>query len=410
MERTILHVDMNNFFASVELLSHPELIDKPVAVVGDKSARHGIILAKNYVARKFGVQTGEAIWKAQQKCPNLVLLSPHYDLYVQISAYARKIYENYTDLVESFGIDEAWLDVSGSMRLFDSGELVAKEILMRIKKEIGITASAGISWNKVFAKLGSDMKKPDAYTKITQKNYRTNVWNLPLDALLYVGPSNRRMFAKYGINTIGALANCDCTSIEKIAGKNGVTLWNNANGLDNSPVVPSYAQPIVKSIGNSMTTPRDLSNRDDVRMVFIALAEQVGSRLRAQKLKGSTLAIHVRESSSLLRTYERQCRLTRPSNITKELADTAQHLFDTSYHWLVPVRSIGLRLTDLSCGDLPEQLNLFTDENKRVKLEKLDSTMDKLQEKYGSKVLRHATVFCENWSCHIGDQARDILH
>ncbi len=410
MERTILHVDMNNFFASVELLSHPELRDKPVAVSGDVESRHGIILAKNYVARNFGIQTGEVIWKAKQLCPELVLLPPHYDLYVQISSYARQIYENYTDLVEPFGIDEAWLDVSGSMRLFNSGEAVAKEILMRIKKEIGITASAGISWNKVFAKLGSDMKKPDAYTEITQNNYRTNVWELPLGALLNVGPASRRMFARYGIDTIGHLANCECGSVEKIAGKNGVSLWYSANGLDNSPVLPSYARPIVKSIGNSMTTPRDLCNCDDVRMVFLALAEHVGTRARAQNLKGATLSIHVRESSSRLRTYERQCALRRPTNITKELADTAQQLFDASYQWLVPVRSIGLRLSDLRNDNLPEQLTLFSDERKRVKLERLDRVMDSVQSKYGAKGLRHGTVFCEDWSRDIGAQPRDILH
>ena len=392
IERCILHVDMNNFFASVELLSHPELKDKPVAVAGDKEARHGIILAKNEIAKRYGVQTASPIWQAQRLCPDLILLSPHHDKYLDYSRRAQKIYENYTDQIEPFGIDEAWLDVTGSLRLFGSAEFIANEIRMRTKQELGLTCSVGISWNKVYAKLGSDLKKPDAVSIITRENYQTVVWNLPLNAILYAGKSTQKVFAQYGIHTIRDLAVRDRETAEMIAGKSGVMLWKFANGLDDSPVSVLGAKNELKSIGNSTTTPVDLCTNDDVHRVFLVLAEQVGARARAKHLKGRTLVIHMRESSKKLTSFERQCRLDRPTNITTEIADTAQSLFEASYDWTVPIRSLGIRLTDLCGDDTSEQLDLLTDETHRTKLETLDQTMDRIRKKFGVSGLSHGTV------------------
>jgi len=400
LDRVILHVDMNNFYASVELLSHPELRDKPVAVAGDKEARHGIILAKNEIAKKYGVQTATPIWQAQKLCPDLILLPPHHELYTLYSGHVRRIFENYTDQVEPFGIDEAWLDVTGSLRLFGNAQFIADEIRERVKSELGLTASVGISWNKVFAKLGSDLKKPDAVTIISKENYRQKVWSLPLGAILYAGKTTQKLFARYGIHTIGDLAIQDIKTAETLGGKSGVMLWRYANGLDDSPVSIIGETSEVKSIGNSTTTPQDITTPQEVRSVFLALAEQVGARARKKRLKGQTLVIHVRESDRSLHTFERQCKLPRPTNITSEIADMAQNLFESSYRWNAPVRSLGIRLTDLCDDDTDEQLDLITDESHREKLEKLDQTMDSIKKKFGNTYLRHGTVLNSPWEKH----------
>jgi len=391
-DRTILHVDMNNFFASVELLFHPELKDKPVAVAGDKEQRHGIILAKNEIAKKYGVATASPIWQAQRLCPDLILLPPHQDLYRLYSKRAHQIYESYTDQIEPFGIDEAWLDVSGSLRIFGKGVNIADEIRMRFKNELQLTASVGISWNKAFAKLGSDLKKPDAVTEISRSNFKSKVWPLPLNTLLYAGKHTQQIFQKYGIKTIGELAELDKNTAERIAGKHGETLWRYANGLDLSPVAFMGEKKEVKSIGNSTTTPNDIPTNEDVRKVFLTLSESVSRRARAEHVKGNTVVISVRESSKNLKTYEKQCKLPHPTNLTLEIADTAQKLFESSYHWKVPIRSLGIRITDLSNDDSPEQLDLIIDETHRRKIEKLEHTVDSLQGKFGKNAIKRAAI------------------
>ena len=221
LNRTILHSDMNNFYASVECLYNPKLRGKPLAVGGDAEARHGIILAKNYEAKRFGVQTGEALWQAKQKCRELIIVEPHYDKYIRFSQMAREIYGEYTDQVESFGLDECWLDVTGSEKLFGTGRQIADQIRERIKFELGITASVGVSFNKVFAKLGSDMKKPDATTVIPPDSFREKVWPLPVNELLYVGRATHRKLHTYGVNTIGDLAKADVNFLKLVFGKVG---------------------------------------------------------------------------------------------------------------------------------------------------------------------------------------------
>ncbi|MBP1763246.1 MAG: polymerase [Firmicutes bacterium] len=260
LARTILHVDLNNFYASVECLYRPELRNFPVAVTGDAEARHGIILAKNQLAKLAGVTTGEAIWQARQKCPRLICLPPDFRKYLRFSRLARTIYADYTDQIEPFGIDEAWLDVTGSIQLFGTGPEIADTIRQRLRSELGITASIGASYNKIFAKLGSDMKKPDATTVITAENFRNIVWPLPAGELLYVGRSTQRKLKSRFINTIGDLAKADPRNLRLLLGVWGETLRQFANGLDTSPVRLSGEESIIKSIGNSTTTPRDLVN------------------------------------------------------------------------------------------------------------------------------------------------------
>lgn len=260
MDRVIIHSDANCFYASVEMLYHPEFAGKPLAVGGDPEARHGIVLTANYIAKKHGVKTGMALWQARQACPDVIFVPPRMDLYLKFSSMLREIYGEYTDKIEPYGCDEAWLDVSDSSSLKGDGQKIAKEISARVKKELGITVSEGISWNKIYAKLGSDYKKPDAITEFNRENYKSLIWKLPVSDLLYVGRSTNRTLSKYGIHTIGDLACTDPDFLMKQFGKMGLVIHSFANGWDESPVAPEgYSAPI-KSIGNSTTTPRDLEN------------------------------------------------------------------------------------------------------------------------------------------------------
>ena len=297
MERIILHSDCNSFYASVECLHHPEIREKPVAVGGDIEQRHGIILAKNQLAKQFHVSTGEAIWQAKQKCPELIVLPPDFPLYLRFSRLARDIYLDYSSRVEPFGLDEAWLDITSRENQKDKGEKTAQEIRKRIREELGITVSIGVSYNKIFAKLGSDYQKPDAVTLITKENYRQIAWPLPVSDLLYVGPATKRKLNGFGVHTIGELAQTPVEILRSKFGKIGDILWCFSNGLDSSPVADFQNQPIVKSIGNSTTTPRDLERDEDVKMILYVLADSVARRLREQGLKGRTIHSSVRDNS-----------------------------------------------------------------------------------------------------------------
>ena len=278
--RHILHCDMNCFYASVEMQRHPELRDKPLAVCGSQEERHGIVLTANYIAKPYGVKTGMAIWQARQRCPDLVILPPDMDEYIRISRMAREIYEDYTDQVEPFGLDENWLDVTGSVGLFGDPMSIAREISDRIKFELGITASIGVADNKITAKLGSDYKKPDAITRIGEDNYKEIVFPLPVEDLLYVGPATSKKLRAIGVSTIGRLAECPVEVLVRRVGKMGAVLHAFANGRDISPVQRSDHIPNIKSVGNSATTPRDLENEEDVKLMLILLAESVCSRMR----------------------------------------------------------------------------------------------------------------------------------
>ena len=316
MDRVILHVDMNNFFASVECADRPELWTKPVAVAGDVQARHGIILAKNQVAKGFGVQTGESIAEARSKCPSLVLLPPHMDRYKQISDKARGIYARYTDRVESFGIDECWLDVTGNGRLWgkDYGKVIAEEIRQRIKTELGVTVSVGVSFNKIFAKMGSDYKKPDAVTVITRENFRELLWGLPVGELIFVGRSTAKKLWYMQIRTVGDLARADPALLEGTLGKQGLTAWQFANGMDGSPVLHDGQEYPIKSIGNSTTTPVDMVTRRDAEIVLAQLCQSVATRLRTVDMRCTTVKLALRTTDLAWKpTFgARQWRFTIP--------------------------------------------------------------------------------------------------
>ncbi|CDZ24594.1 DNA polymerase IV [[Clostridium] cellulosi] len=390
MERVILHCDMNSFYASVECLYHPELRDKPVAVCGDVEQRHGIILTKNQIAKKYGVSTGEAIWQAKKKCPELVTLNARYDLYIQFSKAARKIYERYTDRVESFGLDECWLDLSGIAGFDGDGEKAANELRNVIKSELGITASVGVSWNKIFAKLGSDLKKPDAVTVISKKNYKDKIFGLPASDLLYVGPATTRKLARYGIHTIGDIAESDSSFLRSILGKWGEMLWSFANGLDLSPVARSGEADSIKSIGNSMTTYRDIENADEAWKVFTALSESVAERLRKHGLRASTLQISVRDNT--LSWFERQTKLERPCCTAWELSKAAMDLFLKNYNFQRPLRSLGVRACDLTDAANGIQLNFFENTERIRRRERLEASVDAIRSRFGHSSIVRASL------------------
>lgn len=392
MERVILHSDCNCFYASVECLHHPELRNKPVAVGGDVEQRHGIILAKNEFAKRFHIQTGEALWQAKQKCPDLVILPPRFELYMRFSRLARQIYQDYTDQVEPFGLDECWMDVTGSAVKGD-GMTIAREISARIKYELGITVSIGVSWNKIFAKLGSDYKKPDAITRIGKDNFHEIVWPLPASDLLYVGRSTEKKLTSSGVHTIGELAEKDERVLRGWFGKWGEVLHCFSNGLDISPVASFDNSPTVKSIGNSTTTPRDLKNNQDVKIILYVLADSVARRLREQGFKGRTVTIYVRDNELL--SITRQNSLKHYTNITVEIAQTGIELFLRHYRWQRPIRSMGISISDLVPDTLPTQTDLYCDERARERQEHLDMATDWLKRRFGSSAVQPAILLAD---------------
>ena len=408
MARHILHVDQNCFYASVEMQRHPELRDKPLAVCGIPEERHGIVLTANYIAKPFGVKTGMAIWQARQRCPNLVILPPDMDEYIRISRMAREIYEDYTDQIEPFGLDESWLDVTGSVGLFGDPMSIAREISGRIKFELGITASIGVSDNKITAKLGSDYKKPDAITRIEADNYKEIAYPLPVEDLLYVGPATSRKLRAIGIRTIGRLAECPVDVLVRRLGKMGAVLHTFANGRDVSPVQRSDHIPNIKSVGNSATTPRDLETEADVKLMLYLLAESVCARMRELVSRCTVVEIYVRDTQ--LNSIVRQRKLQAPSCSSQELAETGLDIFRRNYRWDRPVRSIGLRGAGLVEAQGTVQLSLYTEDQKRDKWERIDTAVDHLRQRYGYMSVRRALMDSDPLLGHINVKDGHTVH
>ncbi len=386
MERTIFHCDLNNFYASVECLHHPEYRNIPIAVGGDVEKRHGIILAKNMLAKKAGVTTGEALWQAKLKCPDLTLVKPNFSQYLRFSGLVRKIYAEYSDRIESFGIDEVWIDVTEIVGRYASPRALADEIRNRIREEVGITASIGVSFNKVFAKLGSDYKKPDATTVITRENMKEIVFPLPVEDLLYVGRKTTVKMHQLGIYTIGDCARYDVAILRRKFGKWGEYIWTFANGLENSPVLKEGRDPMVKSVGNSTTAPRDLKNLDDVRIVCYVLSESVAARLREAGLRCMTVAVSIRDND--LEGCVRQMKLPCPSDLSDEIAKAAMTLFQANVDFQKPLRSIGVKAADLCVGEVPLQLSIFEDQEKREENLALEKTIDGIRRRFGAQSIQ----------------------
>lgn len=403
MKRCVLHIDCNKFYASVECLYRPELRDKPMAVGGDPENRHGIILTKNEIASKYGLTVGEPLWKARQKCPDLVVVPPNYPLYLRFSALARKIYEDYSEFIEPFVLDECWLDVTGSEK---SGEEIAHEIRKRVKSQLGITVSVGVSFNKVFAKLGSDYKKPDAVTVIDESNYKDIVWSLPCGDLLMVGRSAQKKLNAYGINTIGDLADTDVAVLKSLFGKNGEMLHSFANGTECSPVRHKDEISDVKSVGNSTTAPRDLVNEEDVKTVFRVLCESVSNRLREKGLKGRVVTIYVRDKE--LSSFSRQMKIPANTDISTEIFYYAMKLFCTNYFWNKPIRSLGVSVSDFDVTY--EQFDFEKTVENREKQERLETAVDSLRRRFGNYCIGRACQLKDTELSKFNPHEEHIIH
>ena len=395
MERIIAHSDLNCFYASVEMLRNPRLRDIPMAVCGSTEERHGIVLAANYPAKGKGVKTAMANWEARQQCPNLYIVKPHMTDYIQFSGFVREIYSNYSDRIEAFGLDENWIDLTGCVKDFSEGERVVHEIRERVKRELGLSVSIGLSDNKIFAKLGSDMKKPDACTIIPRSNFREIVWPLPVSELLYVGRATTKKLAQYGINTIGDLANANPEMLKRLLGKVGYVLYAYANGEDKSAVSNIEYESPIKSVGNSTTSPRDLVSDQDVRIILYALSESVGARLMEQGLYASTIEFSY-VGTNLSFSHTRQTKLERPTCISGEIADAAFALFKKHYgHWPAPLRKIGVRGSNLVPADTPRQMSLFEDESKTRQIEDLERMLNGIRARYGNKIIQRGIMYMD---------------
>jgi len=407
-DRTILHSDINCCYAAIEHLHHPELAGKPLAVGGDPEARHGIVLTADYLAKKHGVKTGMALWQAKQVCPEINFISPRMDLYLRFFKMAHEIYGEYTDLQEAYGIDESWLDVTDSVSIKGDGYKIAREISNRMKSELGITVSIGVSFNKIYAKLGSDYKKPDAITTMYRDEFQRKAWILPASDLLYVGRSTSAKLQKLGIRTIGDLARTDEKILHSQFGKMGDILWAFANGYDDSPVKYEDAHAPIKSIGNSTTTPRDLVNEQDVKIVLTILAESVAARLRGNGFKCRVVEISVRDNE--LFSFTRQRKLDHATNVTREIAEEAFRLFQENYNWQKPIRSVGVRGADLVNDNYWEQIDLFSSVEFREKQMKVDTAVDDIRRRFGFYSVQRGLMYFDKMLSSVDAKAEHTVH
>ena len=407
MDRVILHCDMNGFYASVELIDHPQLKDKPMAVCGSPENRHGIILAKNEIAKSFGVVTAETLWQARKKCPNLQVVPPHHDKYKQYSKMINEIYLRYTDMVEPFSIDESWLDVTGSTGLFGSGKHIADEIRETVKNELGLTLSAGVSFNKIFAKMGSEYKKPDATTVITRENFRQLLWPMDIRSMFFVGKATAARLREFGINTIGDLAAADRKTLTSLLGKQGGVLHDYANGLDASPVARYDQREKIKSIGNGTTFRRNLQGVDDIRVAIIGLSDTVATRLRKHGMKAYGVKVDIKDPA--LKVISRQQQLDTPTNTAEALASAAMAIIKKSWRLRDPIRMLTITAINLCDENESQQLSLFPGEDAASENgEKVERTMDSIRERFGSGAISFGSVVNNDIGLDAGSADHDL--
>ena len=394
MERIIIHSDMNSCYASIECSLNPELKGKPVAVGGSVEDRHGIILAKTAEAKKFGVTTGEPIWQAEKKCPGLIIVPPHFDIYAKYSSLARDIYRRYTDKIEPMGLDEAWCDITGSILLFGSVENITNGIREAFKNELGITVSIGVSYNKIFAKLGSDLAGIDEVVTITKENYKDIVWPLSVGSIMGVGRNTAKKLKSYGVHTVGDLANTESDWLKLTFGVTGEDMWRYANGFDSSRVMPDGYAREVKSIGHGVTCREDLTNDEEVWLAFLQLSQDVSKRLKKEKLSATAVQISVRDTFLMTRQF--QCETGYPTQSAMDISKTALKLFKENYSWVSNVRALSIRAINLCDEDAPMQLDLSGEYKQHDRQKIIDDTTLALREKFGSDALFNCSVMMEN--------------
>ena len=390
MDRTILHSDLNCFYASVEMMLDPSLRGKAVAVCGSTEDRHGIVLAKSEKAKKAGVKTGMVNWEARQLCKDLVVVPPQYDQYLKYSKLTQAIYQRYTDLIEPFGMDECWLDVTGSTGIFGDGMTIAEKIRQSVKEELGLTVSIGVSYNKIFAKLGSDMKKPDAITEIRRDTYKDMVWPLAADEMIYCGRATKAKLANYGIRTIGQVAQTDPAFLKRLLGVNGLALWRYANGTDQSRVMHRDFVSPVKSVGHGITCVSDLESEEEVWKVILALSQDVGHRLRVHELSARGVQVSVRGNDLLGSQF--QCKLPLKTQLPSEIGAAANRLFRERYRWGSKVRAVTVRAIDLVPQTDPDQLSIFVDTERLSRRERLEDAVEELRARFGKHAITYGIL------------------
>ena len=386
----VLHSDLNCFYASVEMNEAPELKGRTVAVCGSTENRHGIVLTASYPAKRRGVRTGMANWQARQVCPGLIVVSPRYDLYLKYSRLVRRIYRRYSETIEPFGMDESWIELPFTDDVEGVGRRTAEDIRQAVERETGLTVSVGVSFSKIFAKLGSDMKKPNAVTVVSRDMYREKVWPLPVSDLLYVGPATTRKLRTFGCRTIGDLARTDPQLLRRKLGKNGLILHAFANGTDGAPVMPTdYVAP-VKSVGHGVTCVRDLESNYEVWLVLLELAQDVGHRLRVHELQARGVQVFIRDKD--LGWCQWQTPLIYPSQSPYEIACAGFDLFRTRYTWLKPVRALTIRGINPISESAPVQLDIFNDYAPRGKQKDLDDAIDDIRRRFGNRAIFNACL------------------
>lgn len=389
-ERAILHSDLNSFYASVEMMLDPSLRGKAVAVCGSTEDRHGIVLAKSDLAKKAGVKTGMVNWEARQLCRNLIIVPPQYDQYLKYSKLTQSIYQRYTDMIEPFGMDECWLDVTGSRAMCGDALTIAESIRKSVREELGLTVSIGVSYNKIFAKLGSDMKKPDAITQIRREEVQDKVWPLDCSEMIYCGRATTAKLAKYGIHTIGQVAETDPAFLKQLLGVNGLALWRFANGTDTSRVMHKDFVSPVKSIGHGITCTSDLDGEEEVWRVILELSQDIGHRLRVHELSARGAQVYVRGNDLLGSQF--QCKLPFTTQLPSEIANAAFRVFRERYRWGSKVRAVTVRAIDLVPQNSPNQLSIFINAEKLDRRERLQDAIEELRGRFGKTAITYATL------------------
>lgn len=390
-KRVILHCDCNSFFASVETVFHPEYAKVPMAVCGSTENRHGIVLAKNELAKSFGIKTAETVCSAKKKCPALVIAPPHHELYYEYSKKVNAIYAKYTDMIEPFGIDESWLDVTASQRIFGTGVEIAEKIRKEVKEKVGITISVGVSFNKVFAKLGSDYKKPDAVTVISENNFKDIVYPLPVGDMLFIGKKTEMALAAMGIKTIGELAASSRDMLRMRLGKMGDLISAYARGEDDSPVLQKEAD--AKSVGNGFTFKHDLVTKEECRVGIEFLSEEIGRRLREKEMKCTTVQLTIKDE--YLRSIQRQRPQSPPTDIGREIATLAYEILLSEWSEGKPIRMLTVTACNLVRSEMAfEQIDVFSsqDGDARIKSKKREETLDKIRQKFGKASIKMGSV------------------
>jgi len=420
MDRVILHCDANKYYASVEILDNPALRPYPVAVCGSQEDRHGIVLTANAIAKGFGIQTGMANWQAKQVCPNLIILHPRYERYLHFSRLMRKIYLEYSDRVEAFGLDENWVDLSNPGVTIEDGERIANIIRNRVREELGLTISVGVSFNKIFAKLGSDLKKPDATTVIRRDDFREKVWPLPVSELLYVGRQTTKKYADINIRTIGDLARFDSECLRRKFGKTADMLQSYARGVDMTPVMPVSESMAIKSIGNSTTAPSDIENRDDALCIVTILAECVAMRLREHGFRSRNISIAVRNviqytdgnnrTTTSLDWHSCQHMLGTSTNLAVDIIREAMKLFDERYARMYPFRGLGISCGTLVPESVPVQMDLFGNAEKKARMEQLERNVDMLRNRFGNNIVQKGIVLIDRKAATLDPKADHTIH